>query len=216
MELPLFPLNAVLFPGATLPLHVFEERYKLMIGHCLEKGEPFGVVLIRSGSEVGDPAQPFDIGTTARIVHVQRLAEGRLNIIARGGQRFRTLSLLPQRPYLVGQVELLQCQDDVGSALADLADTVAALFAEYYRLYLALSDQWSQKVNLPQKPALLSDFVASRLSLSLWARQQLLETLSVRRRLDMEGQILADAIRELTLRLSALRAQKHRGLGSFN
>lgn len=216
MELPLFPLNAVLFPGASLPIHIFEERYKLMMGHCLEEGQPFGVVLIRSGSEVGEPAQPFDIGTTARIVRVQRLTEGRLNIIALGSQRFRILNLLRQRPYLVGEVELLVCQDNDPGAVADLADTVASLFAEYYRLHLALSDQWSRTLTMPQEPGNLSDFVASRLSISLWAKQQLLETLSVQRRLEREAAILSEGIRELSPRLRAARAQKYRGFGVLN
>src|SRR3712207_3854194 len=66
--LALFPLNnVVLFPGMTLPLHIFEERYKLMIGRCLEREEGFGVLLIDEGHEVGEPAEPFTVGTEARI-----------------------------------------------------------------------------------------------------------------------------------------------------
>ncbi len=216
MELPLFPLNTVLFPGATLPIHIFEERYKLLIDHCLEKGLLFGVVLIRSGSEVGAPAQPFDVGTTARIVQVQELPEGRFNIIGLGGQRFRILHLLQQQPYLVGEVELLSCHQDLPEAMADLVDRVASLFAEYYRLYLALSGQWSRTLAMPQEPSHLSDFVASRLSISLWAKQQLLETLSVRRRLEMEVEILGEAIRELSGRLAAAQAQRYRGFAVLN
>ena len=89
MELPVLPLNAVLFPGGRLPLHIFEERYKLMISRCVERGEPFGVCLIRRGSEVGEAAvEPFRVGTTAHIRELQELAEGRLNIVCTGGQRF--------------------------------------------------------------------------------------------------------------------------------
>ncbi len=73
MELPLFPLNSVLFPGTTLPLHIFEERYKLMIGRCLESDSPFGVLLIRSGNELGQVAVLFVIGNTDLIVGVQHL-----------------------------------------------------------------------------------------------------------------------------------------------
>ena len=70
MELPLFPLNTVLFPGATLPLHIFEDRYKEMISQCIEEHRPFGVLLIRKGREAGDLAEPFEIGTTAHIARV--------------------------------------------------------------------------------------------------------------------------------------------------
>ena len=73
MELPIFPLNAVLFPGAAMPLHIFEERYKLMMGECLRERRPFGVALIRQGREVGEPAEPLDVGTIAQIAAVERL-----------------------------------------------------------------------------------------------------------------------------------------------
>ena len=215
MELPLFLLNAVLFPGATLPLHIFEERYKLLISNCLDREEPFGVILIRSGSEVGELAEPFDIGTTARIAHVRQLEEGRLNVICVGGQRFRTTSLQRDQPYLVGEVELLKDVTDEDGTPSDLADTVGYLFAEYYRLCLNLSDQWTRSVNLPRGTGTLSDFVASRLAVSLPAKQQLLETLSVRRRLEMEKDILGDAIRDLTSQLSAARGNKYRGFGTL-
>src|SRR3990172_1239116 len=107
LELPLFPLNAVLFPGATLPLHIFEERYKQMIRHCLEEKTPFGVMLIRKGNEVGEPAEPFAVGTTAHIARAEHLQEGRMNLICLGGQRFRLLKTLRSEPYLVGEVEAL-------------------------------------------------------------------------------------------------------------
>jgi Lon protease-like protein len=148
MELPLFPLNAVPSPSATLPLHVFEQRHKSLMSHRLEQRQPFGVVLIRSGSEVGEPAQPLDIGTTARIARVQELAEGRMNVLSVGDQRFRILHLLRQCPYLLDEVELLQCGDEDG-ALVDFAAPVAALFGEYHRLFLTLSDQWARSARLP-------------------------------------------------------------------
>src|SRR5205814_5524803 len=84
----LFPLNTVLFPGMPLPLHIFEERYKLMIGRCLEEERPFGVVLIQSGPEVGGTAVPHRVGTTAHIAAVRRLDDGRMNLIAIGQERF--------------------------------------------------------------------------------------------------------------------------------
>ncbi|MCS7071304.1 MAG: LON peptidase substrate-binding domain-containing protein, partial [Anaerolinea sp.] len=75
--LPLFPLNTVLFPGIPISLHIFEDRYKLMINRCLNSQMPFGIVLLQSGSEVqgaGPAPQPYSIGCTAHIVQVQRLS----------------------------------------------------------------------------------------------------------------------------------------------
>ncbi len=215
MELPLFPLNTVLFPGASLPLHIFEERYKQMINQCLESGSAFGVLLIRSGNEVGVPAEPFGVGTTASIVHVQRLQEGRLNLVCLGGQRFRVVRSLGEQPYPVGEVETLASSDD-GPEIGDLADTAAALFGEYYRLFLALSGQWARALGMPGEPGPLADFIASRLAVSLWTKQRLLEELSIGRRLEMEVEIISDAIREMTQRVRAARASRWRGYGVTN
>src|SRR6185295_4168291 len=105
MELPIFPLNTVLFPGGRLPLHIFEERYKLMVSRCLGRGEPFGVCLIRAGQEVGAPAEPFGIGTTAYIREVQELDEGRLNIVCIGGERFILGEITSSTPYITARIE---------------------------------------------------------------------------------------------------------------
>ena len=105
VELPLFPLNTVLFPTAPLTLHIFEERYKEMVSRCIAEDIPFGVVLIREGQEVGSPALPFEVGTTAQIVSVEKLLQGRMNLIAVGRERFRLLDTSHARPYLVGRVE---------------------------------------------------------------------------------------------------------------
>jgi len=104
--LPLFPLHTVLFPGQLLPLHIFEPRYRLMVTECLAGQSTFGVVLIQEGAEVGDEATPFDVGTTARIEQVNRLDDGRFNILCVGQARFRVLSLRHNRPYLSGDVDL--------------------------------------------------------------------------------------------------------------
>jgi len=216
VELPLFPLNTVLFPGATLPLHIFEERYKQMIARCLEERAPFGVLLIRKGNEVGEPTEPFQVGTTAHIARVQHLDEGRMNLICLGGRRFRVLRVVREAPYLVADVEALASVHDAEAENPDLADTAAALFAEYYRLYLALSNQWARTMEMPGLPGDLADFIASRLGVSLWTKQQLLEELSVQRRLEIEIDILSDAIRELTPRVEAARMSRWRGFGAMN
>src|SRR5215467_5197354 len=90
IELPLFPLNVVLFPGADLPLHIFESRYRLMINECYEQEKPFGVVLARSDS-VPMREEPYPVGTMAEILALSRTDDGRMNLIARGGQRFHIL-----------------------------------------------------------------------------------------------------------------------------
>ena len=109
-ELPLFPLEqVVLFPGMPLPLRIFEERYKVMIGACQVTDQTFGVLLIRSGREVGEPAVPERVGCTARMLSIDRLPDGQMNILSVGEQRFRLLGPARAMPegYLVGDVRLL-------------------------------------------------------------------------------------------------------------
>src|SRR5438128_11820886 len=98
--LPLFPLNAVLFPHMALPLHIFEPRYRQMIGDCLEAGYSFGVVAIREGSETG-PATPYDVGTLAKIVRSDRLDVGRMNLLVMGPSRCELAEPADDRPYVV-------------------------------------------------------------------------------------------------------------------
>jgi uncharacterized protein len=106
-DIPLFPLNTVLFPGMPLSLHIFEERYKQMINTCISEKIPFGVVLIEEGQEaLGPVAKPYTTGCSARITQVQPLIQGRMNLVAVGEERFRVLELdRESQPYLVGRVE---------------------------------------------------------------------------------------------------------------
>jgi len=108
MDLRLFPLQTVLFPSMRLPIHIFEERYRLMISECIEESAPFGVLLIKSGPEVGPGAVPFDVGTTARILNVEYLDDGRMNLLTIGERRFRTVAINTTQPYLRGEVALLE------------------------------------------------------------------------------------------------------------
>lgn len=88
-EIPLFPLDTVLFPGGLLPLRIFEQRYLEMAKACLREGTPFGVCLIREGSEVGTPATHEALGCLARITQWDMQQLGLLQLVAQGGERFR-------------------------------------------------------------------------------------------------------------------------------
>ncbi len=216
MELPLFPLNTVLFPHATLPLHIFEERYKQMIGVCLEESRPFGVLAIRKGYEAGDGAEPFDIGTTARIAQVQHLDEGKMNVICLGGDRFRMTSPVSNDPYLVGDVEVLATTDADDPKAKELSDDAGALFAEYVRMYLAMSNQWARSIEMPSEADMLADFIGSRLTVDVATKQRLLEELSARKRLAVEVQILGEAIRQMGPRVEEARTVRWQGFGVKN
>ena len=215
-ELRLFPLNVVLFPGMSLPLHIFEERYKLLVRECLQEEAPFGVTLIREGVEAGGPAVPFDVGTTARIQQVQRLENGRLNVVARGEARFRILTLVQERPYLLGQVDWLP--DRLGDEVetTHLTERVATLFTEYYRLNLALSGQWVARVRLPSNPARLADYVAAHIEVPPHYKQGLLETESVTERLRQEAAILDQETARLRAAVDAYFRTQYGALSARN
>jgi Lon protease-like protein len=216
MELPLFPLNTVLFPGALLPLHVFEDRYKVMVAQCLEERRPFGVLLIRKGFEVGETAEPFDVGTTAHIARVDELEEGKMNLVCLGGKRFRTVRLVSEDPYLTGEVEFLSSTSADDPKAKELSDDAGSLFAEYVRLYLAMSNQWARSLEMPGEPDGLADFIGARLGVAPQVKQRLLEELSARTRLALEVQILGEAIREMTPRVDEARVMRWHGFAVMN
>jgi Lon protease-like protein len=142
-DLPIFPLNAVLFPGGLLPLRVFETRYMDMTRECLKLERPFGVCLIRDGKEVGATAVPEAIGTLAYIKTWDMQQLGLLQLKTLGGQRFRVLESRTDHGLLRARVELLSDEEDAAlpqqfTALADLlrlviADKTEAVFAEPHR-----------------------------------------------------------------------------------
>jgi len=178
-ELPLFPLNnVVLFPGMPLPLHIFEERYKAMIGACIERDEPFGVLLIREGSEVGEPASPHSVGTTARIAQAQRLEGGRMNILTRGEARFELLETVQTTPHLVGLVRYLA--DAEGTVSSTTVAGVREQYAALQRQLTTMAGGWEREVAIPDEPIALARVAAAALAMSLPlppdVRQSLLET----------------------------------------
>jgi Lon protease-like protein len=136
IEIPLFPLRSVLCPGVALPLHIFEERYRLMINRCIERGEPFGVVLLHEGREVGPlKGQVAAVGTTAAIRRAGTYPDGRLDILTVGQQRFRLEGVdNVSEPYLVGRVSLLDEPTGSEEEVADRAQRVGRRFIEYLEL----------------------------------------------------------------------------------
>jgi len=210
-HIPLFPLNTVLFPKQALPLHIFEERYKLMIGRCIDEKAPFGVVLMKSGEEADGDGEPYDVGTTARVARVQRLPDGRMNLINLGRRRFRILELDHTEEYLSGEVEYLENTGAADEGVESATERVAALYGEQFRLVMAISSQWTRQMSIPGAPVNLADFVAAQLDVDSAAKQELLETLSVPARLAREEELLGDLIRTLTERWEESRRKRFAG-----
>jgi Lon protease-like protein len=186
-RLRLFPLNTVLFPGAVLNLHVFEERYRRMIAECLDANEAFGVVLIRNGQEAGDPdVTPHEIGTTAEISEVTPLPAGRFYISTTGGRRFRIERIVSRDPYLTADVEFLDDGgDDEDARASDLTYRVLREFREYVKLLVAFSGSTGD-VEVPQDPVDASYVVGDALQVADTLKQRLLELRTAEARLAAE------------------------------
>ena len=215
MDLRLFPLNTVLFPGMRMPLHIFEDRYKLMIRECIEEDAPFGVALIKSGEEAGGSAVPHDVGCTARIIQVEYLDDGRMNIFTMGGQRFRLVSINTTQPYLRGEVALLEPATAADGAYAAMP-RARQMFDDYLKTYFAIGDQWVRQVFLPDDPGDAADYIAARCDVPPEAKQQWLEELDPEARLRRELALIQEALPQMHGRLVAHLRQKTTGFGVLN
>ncbi len=192
VELPLFPLNTVLFPGQVLPLHIFEERYRLMIRHCLAQDLPFGVVLIKRGHEAGEEAEPYMVGTVARIIESTHLGNGTMNIVTVGVERFRIRRLLHDQPYLRGQVLSLPMADpdDPESVLA-AAETVRQGVQRYVELIAEAAGLQIQIEEVPTGAQQIGYLAAVTMQIDNKEKQEILGSVSVSQMLRREVALLS-------------------------
>ncbi len=189
IDLPLFPLNVVLFPGAELPLHIFEPRYRLMVNECHEQNLPFGIVLARPESEPLHE-EPYPVGTMAEIEALDRMEDGRMNLIARGSQRFRILSQHHAKPYLSGIVEVYSDTVESEQTLSVVAHQARNLFQAYLETLLEVIGRGELEFNLPDNVEELSHFIAHLVDVHDEQKQHMLELTSTRQRLEEEVVIL--------------------------
>jgi len=200
-RLPLFPLHTVLFPGMTLPLRVFEPRYVQMVSDCLEGNPVFGVVLIKEGQEVGGHAVPYSIGTTARIIGVERKGQGNLHITTMGERRFHLRGLEYDMPYLVGITEPFPLADQDAPEVGDLLDVHAALLTQYLELLSQASAVEIRLQRQPETPEAMAHLVAMLLQVPASVKQRLLSTSDLPSLLRDEASLLRGEAAGLTIAL---------------
>ncbi len=189
-DIPLFPLNVVLMPGAPMPLHIFEDRYKQMVDECLEDESEFGMVL-------ADDSGTREVGCTARIVElVERYDDGRMLILVEGSRRFKLNNVLTGKPYYVGEVDYLQ-EDDPGEEISELAEECVALLERV----VEAATEGSVDIEIESPYRNLAFAIAGRIEFELETRQQILELPTEKERLEK--------VREL-LSLAADRLEKER------
>jgi Lon protease-like protein len=196
---PLFPLGLVLIPHELVPLHIFEERYKLMIGECIEEEREFGIVWLADDGLK-------EIGCAARIARVlERFEDGRMNVLVEGSSPFRLLRRIDDLPYPAGDVELLE---DSSEGEADDGDTEAAR-RRYADLVAEVTDERPE----PDQLAKLDAYgMAATLDVALEAKQMLLELRSERGRLEQLEGLFTEALARI--RHAERAAERAQGNGS--
>jgi Lon protease-like protein len=197
---PLFPLGLVLIPHELLPLHIFEERYKLMIGECIEEGREFGIVWLADDGLK-------EIGCSAGISRVlERFDDGRMNVLVEGSSPFRLLRRIEDLPYPAGDVELLEDAADEPEAAPDAAETARRRYAD---LVAEVTDERPEPDDLAKLDAY---GMAATLDVALEAKQMLLELRSERGRLEQLEGLFAEALARI--RHAERAAERARGNGS--
>ena len=182
-DFPLFPLPVVLLPTEVVPLHIFEERYKVMIGECLDEEREFGVVwLSDSGLR--------EVGCTAAISEVlETMDDGRMNILVRGSHPFKLLRRIEDLPYPAGDIELLD--DDDAPPDASSLDEARERYVE---LVERLTDS---RPDGEQLDGLGAYGIAATIDFALDAKQSLLESRSENERLEMLSELISAAMKRV-------------------
>jgi Lon protease-like protein len=181
---PLFPLGIVLLPSEVVPLHIFEERYKLMIGECLESEGEFGIVWL---SDDGLK----EVGCTARVTQVlAEMDDGRMNILVAGGRPFRLLRRIDDMPYPAGDVELLG-DDPAGE---DAPELMAEAHERYGDLVEQVTDERPSADDLEDLDAY---GMAATIEFDARSKQELLELRSERARLEHVRDLFVTTVKRI-------------------
>ena len=203
--IPLFPLNVVLFPGMLLPLHIFEERYKTMVEECLATERTFGVVLSKNQAAQAPHVANlylddiYNVGTTARIAAVERLENGRLNLITVGQERFLIKEISAGKDdYLVGRVEPFPMKNRTTIEIDGMMEKLKPMVRQYFDYLADASGEDLSNAKLPTDPTALAYLAGTAIQGPLPDKQELLSTESLITLiaktvnvLDRENQILA-------------------------
>lgn len=185
MDIPLFPLRTVLFPGGPLPLRIFESRYIDMISRCMKSDSSFGVLLIREGEE-GGMATTHEVGTLANITDWYQGSDGLLGVTAAGGQRFRLLSGRQQADGLnVGTIETIPPEPDMSlpEEYASMKKILESVLDDLGRLYESLDRRFDDAVWVTYR-------LIEILPIDLEQKQEFLESSDTMARLKLIDELL--------------------------
>lgn len=217
-QLPIFPLNTVLFPGAILPLHIFEDRYKKMIEYAVDNGNLFGLSY-RSNASVGreTPPELGSVGCVAQIQAVMPLESGRMNIVSSGLVRYRVIGFRQQSPFLIARTEAFGDDPESDAEIDRTFGDVEDLCRQFLEAARALDDNAAPTLNeLPDDPESLSLVMSSVLPIENDSKQTLLESTSTTFRLAKLKQLLTSALAVYNQRIKMQEIARSNGHGKLN
>ena len=212
-ELPLFPLATVLFPGALLPLHIFEERYKAMMRYAVDNGGMFGLSY-RADAQAGRETPPAvgSVGCIAKINAVMPLEQGRMNVLSTGLIRYRITSLRQSEPFLVAAVETFGDELEPGADLTRMVEDAEVMATQFLEAAQSLDEPGILATQeLPDDPEAFSLLLAGLLPIDNDAKQTLLELTSTRVRITRVRHLLTRALADYNTRLKVQEIAKSNG-----
>ena len=212
-ELAIFPLATVLFPGAILPLHIFEERYKAMMRYAVENSGLFGLSF-RGDAQVGRESLPEtgSVGCIAKINAVMPLEQERMNVLSTGLVRYRITGLRQTEPFLIASVETFGDDIEPGADLNQMVEDANTLAREFLEAAQSLDEPGVPSIqDLPDDPEAFSLLIASTLPIENEVKQTLLELTSTRVRITRIRHHLARALADFNQRIKIQEVAKHNG-----
>jgi Lon protease-like protein len=214
LEVPLFPLGVVLFPGTPQLLHIFEPRYRQMLADCLEGDRRFGLSFAKADPGTDPQPQPGDVGCMASVRESRLLADGRSNILAVGEERYILREYLDRDvPYRVAVVETFDDDDLAAPQVEELATQARAQFLRFVAGMHALTDHPTQAIQLEGPPQATSFQIAATLELEAEIKQELLALRSTHERLQRLLRLLRPLNEELGKRVSVHTRARGNGKG---
>jgi Lon protease-like protein len=214
LEVPLFPLGIVLFPGTPQLLHIFEPRYRQMLADCLAGDRRFGLSFAAAASGTDPVPAPGDVGCVAVVRESRLMPDGHSNILAVGDERYVLLEHVPtDLPYRVARVETFDDHDLAAPELDELATQARGQFARFVAGMQALSDRPPEALQLHSLPQGTSFQVAAALELEADVKQELLTMRSTHERLQRLLQLLRPLNEELTQRVTVHTRARGNGRG---
>lgn len=211
LHLPLFPLGVVLYPGAVVPLHIFEPRYRQMLIDCVSEDERFGLCPPAEGR--GAPAIGA-IGCIAEILERETLADGRSDVLVIGRERFRIMRLVEEgTPYYLGDVEAVHDHPDTRPAPRAMTD-LCRLATQYVELARTLTDEPERESSFDDDPVVATFEIAAMLEVDFPIRQRMLAMQSTAERADLLLDMLPQILPQLVAAIAVRKRARSNGRGS--